>query len=406
MKHSHRPREGRGAAHEPLKRRLLRMADVYIGPFVIFFLSILDRIFRQTNKNSTHRFNKILLIKLAALGETAILLTIMDRIKKTCPQAEIHVLATPLNAQLLEQNAHLYDRLIVEDIFRSKLSLLKLIKTIKNLRKNHYDLAIDFEPHFYISPIILFLANIPVRAGFFYLRLRRLLLTHAWRLRPEHHLLYDFYGLARSVLPLPPSPPTRLVAPRIRPENRRHLQNWLRARGLADRPYVVLHPGCGPSGKCRAWPKERFLNVALFLARTGYVVFLSGTKSEKNIIDFLISHNNGYPIFSLVDELPFGDYLALLDGARLMVANDTGPMHLGAALRVPTIGIFGPETPDRYGPFGTGNYHLYMPPSCSPCTYSHRGIRPHCTNPIYQKCMLDITEDIVVNKVKEVLHGH
>lgn len=387
---------------EPLKRQLLRLADAYIGPFLTFFLYIIGKIFLRKQTCCT-QFKKILLVKLAALGETTILLTVFDRIRKAYPQAEIHVLATPLNSQILEQNSHLYDRLMVEDILKSKFGFVKLIKIIKQLRESGYDLAIDFEPHFYFTPVVLFLANIPVRGGFFYLGARRLLLTHPWRLSPQHHVLYDFYGLAQSILPLPPPPP-RLVAPRIGPENRRHLQQWLQAKGLEGRPYVVLHPGCGPSGQCRAWPKERFLNLALFLARNHYVVFLSGANSEKYIINFILSHANGAPIYSLMGELSFADYIALLDEARLMVANDTGPMHLGAALRVPTLGLFGPEAPVRYGPFGPGNHYLYQGPPCSPCTYSHRGLRPHCTNLTYQKCMLDITEEMAEEKVKEILH--
>ncbi|MEJ5329985.1 MAG: glycosyltransferase family 9 protein [Desulfobaccales bacterium] len=399
-----RHKERVATRNEPLKRQLFRIIDAYFGLLITFFLYIFGKTFGRTqNVTCNHRFNKILLVKLAALGESTILLTVIDRIKKACPQAEIHVLATPLNSQILEQNSHLYDRLIVEDILKSKLGFLRLIKIIKNLRKSQYDLAIDFEPHFYFTPVILYLSNIPVRGGFYYLGARRLLLTNAWRLSPQHHILHDFYGLAQSILPLPP-PPHRLVAPRLRPENRHNIQRWLQAKGLEGRPYVVLHPGCGPSGRCRAWPKERFLTLAQFLAQNDYVVFLSGTNSEKDIINFILSHADGAPIFSLMDELSFADYVALLDEAKLMVANDTGPMHLGAALRVPTLGLFGPETPGRYGPFGPGNHYLYIEQPCSPCTYSHRGIRPHCINLTYQKCMLDITDEMVKDKVKEILH--
>jgi heptosyltransferase-2 len=132
-------------------------------------------------------------------------------------------------------------------------------------------------------------------------------------------------------------------------------------------------------------------------------VLLSGTSDEQSIIDYILEMKGNAPIYSLVGELAFYDYLALLDEAKLLLSNDTGPLHLGAALRVPTLGLFGPDTPERYAPYGDKNFFLYFPPPCSPCNHNYKGIRPYCNNAIYRQCMLNISVDMVESNIFEIL---
>jgi heptosyltransferase-2 len=70
--------------------------------------------------------------------------------------------------------------------------------------------------------------------------------------------------------------------------------------------------------------------------------------------------------------------IGLLD---MFISNDTGPMHISAAMEIPTIGLFGPETPQVYAPFGSRNISIYKKIKCSPCIIIHKGQNQSCKNP-------------------------
>lgn len=389
---------------ETIRRRIFRVLDRYLGPVAALML-FLHRTMSRRDKRvaGLNQLKRILIIKLVGLGDAALLLTVLGRIKEAWPRTEIHVLTTSSNAMVFKKNGLYIDNVMEIDISGSKNISHGLVSLVRDLGRSGYDLALDFEQHFYLTPIILYLANIPLRGGFYYYHARSLLFTHARRVCPDRHMLLDFLSLARTLIPIPEAVPKKLVPPAIPSTNRVHAAEWLRKKGLAGKKKIVLHPGCGPSGRCRAWPKERFAHLAVKLAHQGYVILLSGTPMERSIIDFIVAKSEGGEIHSLVGELDFLDYLALLDDSELLIANDTGPMHLGAALRVPTLGLFGPENPERYKPYGPGNFYLYVQQPCSPCNQNYRGIRPHCRNAVYQKCMLEISVDMVAQKVGEIL---
>ena len=101
---------------------------------------------------------------------------------------------------------------------------------------------------------------------------------------------------------------------------------------------------------------------------------------------------------------------AFIEQARLVISNDTGPVHIGAAMKTPTIGLFGPNLPERFGPFGRRNVAIYKPGSCklSPCINVHEGETPDCLfakgGKDYQRCMKAITAADVMQAVRNILH--
>ncbi len=78
-------------------------------------------------------------------------------------------------------------------------------------------------------------------------------------------------------------------------------------------------------------------------------------------------------------------------------------MHIAAAQGVKTIGLFGPNTPVLWGPYGKGNISIYRPPLCSPCIDNTKGRMPECYNEIYQKCMKDISVDEVFSNFEKLV---
>jgi ADP-heptose:LPS heptosyltransferase len=72
-------------------------------------------------------------------------------------------------------------------------------------------------------------------------------------------------------------------------------------------------------------------------------------------------------VHNMAGELSFDELGALLERAAVFVGNDTGAMHLAAAVGTPTVAVFGPSDPRRYGPYGAGHRAVWKPPECAPC---------------------------------------
>jgi len=123
---------------------------------------------------------------------------------------------------------------------------------------------------------------------------------------------------------------------------------------------------------------------------------------ERDLTDSICRIVSSERAMSVAGELSIGTLAALLCQTDLFIGNDTGPMHLAAAMGTPTIGLFGPETPVRYGPFGDKNVGLYGSVTCSPCISIHLGQVPDCyeQNPI---CMAEIKPDDVWTVAQKML---
>jgi len=144
-----------------------------------------------------------------------------------------------------------------------------------------------------------------------------------------------------------------------------------RAAGAAAAPRVVLHPGA--TDPRRRWPPERFAAVGNALAAAGCEILLTGTGGERDLVERVLAGLDR-PALSLVDALSLGGLAGLFAGCALVVANDTGPMHLAAAVGTPTVGLYwvgnlincAPATRHRHRPIASWVIHC---PRCgADCT--------------------------------------
>jgi ADP-heptose:LPS heptosyltransferase len=134
-------------------------------------------------------------------------------------------------------------------------------------------------------------------------------------------------------------------------------------RGRADRPVVVLHPGA--SDLRRRWPAEKFAAVAAALAADHREVVVVGDAAEQALAADVVRQalERGAPperICSRAGQLSLGDLVGLLAGARLMVANDSGPRHLAAAVGTPTASVYWFGNVVNFGPLSRGRHRLQL----------------------------------------------
>jgi ADP-heptose:LPS heptosyltransferase len=179
-----------------------------------------------------------------------------------------------------------------------------------------------------------------------------------------------------------------------------------RAGVPAGRPIAVLNANAGSLALERRWPPASFAALARRLAlEDGTPVVLVGSAEEKTHVAGIARAAGPAPRGLIVDlsgQLTIGELAALLDRAAVHVTNDSGPMHVGAALGTPTIALFGPETPVMYGPVGLRSIAVWRPPPCSPCINVHDNKVLNCVRGV-PECLTNIPVDLVLAEVRERL---
>jgi heptosyltransferase-1 len=142
-------------------------------------------------------------------------------------------------------------------------------------------------------------------------------------------------------------------------------------RDLEGRPFVLLNPGGGWPSKL--WPAERFGALARGLAARGLPSLVTWGPGEKALAEGVVSSSGGAAGVAFPTTLL--DYVELARRARLVIAADTGPLHLACAVGTPVVALFGPTDPARNGPFAPADVVVRREPSCAPCY--RRGCRRH-----------------------------
>jgi heptosyltransferase-2 len=265
----------------------------------------------------------------------------------------------------------------IRDLWRSR----------RALRGGGFDAAVVF-PRSFRAALAPWLAGIPVRVGFG-ARGRRRLLTHAvegWQpLRRRHRS--TFYGALARPFGVESEGPWRLEAPPAALEAADRLLLTLGRR--SGRPLVAMEAGAS-FGPAKCWAPERFGGLARRLLREdGADVVTLGTAASRDV-EAKVAEAAGPGLLRAVGRTD--DLLALvglLARADLLVSNDTGPMHLAAALGTPVLAIFGATDPGVSAPRGHGrNVVLVDPEPCSPCFLRDCPIPGH-------PCLAKIGVDVV-----------
>jgi heptosyltransferase-1 len=158
----------------------------------------------------------------------------------------------------------------------------------------------------------------------------------------------------------------------------------------AGTDFVVLLPGTNWASK--QWPVERFAAlVGPLKERFGFASVVAGAAGDANLTRQIPAE------FDLTGKTDLRQIVALLERASLVVGNDTGPMHMAAALGIPLVTPYGPTDPARTGPFGRPDSVVRLNLACSPCysrTCSHRS----CMQWLELEAVLRVAEEQIDNK--------
>lgn len=285
----------------------------------------------------------------------------LHRLQQRHSGARIDVLAPPWTEKLLRQMPEIHD-VIINPFPHGAFGLSARRRLGVQLRDAQYDQAIVL-PNSWKSALVPFFAGIPVRTGF------------VGELR--YGLLNDARKLNKNKLPLMVERFAQLAeAPRVeipRPLDSPHLQvsDAQRAQTLSklglmlDKPVAVFCPGA-EYGPAKRWPLQYYAELAQYLRAQGYAVWLIGSPKDKDVADKIIALGNE-PCHNLCGVTDLTEAIALLSCADLVVSNDSGLMHIAAALNRPMVAIFGSSSPQFTPPLSDKAQVLKLDLSCSPC---------------------------------------
>jgi len=190
----------------------------------------------------------------------------------------------------------------------------------------------------------------------------------------------------------------KLIKLNVSDENKKFVDDLVPKRIL-----IGMAPGTSTSAISRMWPKQRFAELSDKLIEKYKVkIIFVGGKSESSLINEIQNLMKNKSI-NLAGKTSLKQLFYLIEKCNIFISNDTGPMHIAAAQGVKTIGLFGPNLPVRFGPYGPNNIAIYKGALCSPCINVHKGQVPECSHKEYQECMKKIKVEDVLDAVKKLI---
>jgi heptosyltransferase-1 len=312
---------------------------------------------------------RVLIIKPSAIGDVVHALPVLNLVRRAWPGAYIAWLVTPACAGLLEDHPQLnevirFERKRFGQGWKNPAAAIGLFRFARQLRSKQFDLVIDLQGLFR-SGWLAWQTRAPIRIGFANAReFAPLFYTHRVPIdTPEQHAV-DRYLMVTDALGCGREPIEFRFAP-TREEDQRAVAKLLKDE---PSPYAVLLPGTNWATK--RWPVEHFASVVAPLReRFGLRTVVAGAASDRE----LASRING--TIDLTGATSLSQLVTLLQGASVVVANDSGPMHIASALGLPLVTPYGPTSPVRTGPYGRADTVVRLDIVCSPCfsrTCSHQ----------------------------------
>jgi lipopolysaccharide heptosyltransferase II len=340
-------------------------------------------------------FSRILLIKPSAVGDVVHTLPVLEKLRRRYPRARIDWLITPENAPLIRghpalSNILLFDRREFSADGRRVNAVRNIIRLIKEIRAVRYQLVIDLHGQLR-SALFALASEAPVRIGFDR-PIRRASIS--FRGRPLGNIPVHGWAGAREGAWRAYSHRIPIPTLDVHAVDRYLWLGKLAAHAAQGRRLAILVPGT--KWETKHWTPEGFAAVARRLLQSGFLPIFIGSKDEQPLNHSIHTQAPGSTDFT--GQTSLADAVALIRRAALVVTNDSGLMHVAAALGKPAVSIFGPTNPVQVGPYGQPGFVVRLDLPCSPCNYRRL---VQCPNG--HACMRDLTADMVMDRVRVVL---
>lgn len=395
----------------------MRKIDYWVGVPLCWLSTLLKPVLRLFQTKAFPPRN-VLLIELSEMGSAILVDPAMRRMR--VDGANLHFAIFASNRVSLE----LLGTVPTENIFTIRSGSIQhlLIDTVRFLlwtRAKKIDTVIDLELFSRFTALLAGWSGAGSVVGFHRFHNEGLyrgnLLTRRVPYNPHIHITRNFFSLVHAAWsPTQENPPARLKLPeqtltlaraKIDPAALERVSGILQVKVGWDgkRSLILLNANASELLPQRRWPRDRFAQLGRDIA-THYgdsLVLYTGSPDEREGLDLVVAEANHPRCFNIAGDIAFRDLTALYHMSVVMVTNDSGPAHFASITRMPTIVLFGPETPALYGSLGP-SLPVYAGLNCSPCVSAWNHRKTPCTD---NSCLQAIRVDEVFALVKGHMDG-
>lgn len=337
---------------------------------------------------------RILLTRTDRIGDVVLSTPAIKAVRDRHPEAYIAFMVRPYARDIVEGNPYL-NEVIVYDKYGKHKSIFKTIEFALRLRKKKFDLAIMLHPTNRVH-LIAYFAGIPKRVGFD--RKMPFLLTkkipHLKQEGKKHEVEYTLDAL--RFIGIDSSDKALYVTVRKKDLEKagRMLDEYHVGRGV---PMIAINPGASSASK--RWPAASFALLCDNLAKTFRArIVIVADAANAEFAETIAKGMRHEPV-NLAGKTTVGELAALLSKCSLFISNDSGPVHIACALKVPVISIFGRNepglSPRRWAPTYKRSAVLHKDTGCSPC------LADNCKENF--KCLQAITPEEILTAAKTLL---
>ena len=348
-------------------------------------------------------FNKILIIKLGAIGDLLMTTPAVRALKKAYPTSHVSLLAGKSSKMAVNGNPHIDEFIECDDYIIYKGTLLQKLKYILSLilkiKRKKYDVVFVFHRDWRFN-LFAFLCGIPERVGFDRNGEGRFL-TKKVEINGVRHQIDHYLEVVKS---FGIHDDGRDMDFTIRKEAKTVADKMLQKSGVGKGDIVVGILAGGASNiktemPIKKWPVEDYAELSRKIVADGYKIILLGAESDKFNSEIILRNIiNG--VIDLTGRTTLEETAAVMKRCKVIVTHDSGPMHLASAMQVPVISIFGPTDPREYYPLNSSGHYFWNAENieCAPCYKDGRF--PDCNDPI---CIKAVTVEQVYEKLKDII---
>ena len=393
-----------------------RWFDRVIGPPVCRALTLLHRL--KGPDARPREIRRILVILLSEMGALVLTQPMFDRLREQHPAATIFVLCSEQNRAALDLLDVVASRNIIVVRSGSLGTFLgDSLRAIRRMRALELDAVLDLELFARVSAIYAGLSGAAIRVGFHRYTQEGLyrgdFINRPVLYNPYHHIAQQFVTLADAILShnvptvkrLANATPLTLrpLVPGAGELEAARSKLYRTHPDIAGRTLVFLCPGAGLL-PIRAWPLASFEQVARHFVEHGVAVAIIGLPPDRKLANAIERACDGRLCVDLTGyTTSVRDVAVLLHLGALLITNDGGTGHFASLTPIPTIVLFGPETPVLYGSLSPRAVNMHRSLSCSPCltAYNHR--RSPCNGD--NVCLKSISPEEVIGVANQFLGG-
>lgn len=332
---------------------------------------------------------KILVRSTNWIGDAIMTTPAVRTIRENFPEAHITMLAYPWVADVFRASPHV-DEILIYDKGGIHKGFRGVRRLIAALKEQQFDCAILLQNAFKAA-FLTWLARIPVRAGYkrdgrsVFLRPGIKIRSEVRRMHQVHYYQYLLQDLGlicgSDELFLEHSPEDAQWAKKFKEQ-------------LGGKALVGINPGAA-FGPAKCWPAERYGELCARLHdESGIHAVVFGTKADEATIDVIVSHGPQF-ITGLAGKTSLGQAMALIGQCDAFVTNDSGLMHVGAAVQTPLVAIFGSTDNIATGPYSKKAIVVKKELNCQPC------LKRECKTDF--SCMINIAVEDVAAPLREML---